>query len=191
MKTCGAFKPYLPLFSGGELNEAEHRRVELHLASCVQCQEEAETFSQVINLARMVCVPGNHIPVMVRNRIALEAASRASRRPWSFPVPVFSLSAHPGLLASAAAIVLTLIALPVTLRHGSGPSRTADVAVIDITVDDGVVRLAWSDGSHDSYTVYKSTDPRTLEPSEVHVVRGNVWTDAEPESSAIVYYRIE
>lgn len=106
-------------------------------------------------------------------------------------MPVFSLSTRPGLLAAAAAVVLTLVALPVTLRHGSGPAAEPDAPVLDITADGGVVRLAWSDGSRDSYRVYKSTNPRVPEQSEVHVVRGHVWTDTRPESASIVYYRID
>lgn len=190
MKGCGAFKSFLPLFSGGELSQAEHQSVEAHLARCGDCREEEATFSQVINIARHVATSEHRIPGVVRNRIALEAAARASRRPWGFPVPVFSLSAHPGLLAGAAAIVLALVALPVAMRHGSGPAHQTEVSTLHITADGGVVRLAWSDGSRDSYKVYKSADPRALEQSEVHVVRGNVWTDSQPESSPIVFYQV-
>jgi hypothetical protein len=131
------------------------------------------------------------IPSSVRNRIAFSAAERATRRPWGSLVPVFSLSARPGLLAAAAVVVLALVALPVTLRRGSGTASQPDVPVLDITAAGGVVRLAWSDGTRDSYRVYKSTNPRSLEQSEVHVVRGNVWTDTRPEAAAIVYYRID
>jgi putative zinc finger protein len=190
MKSCGSFKSSLPLFAGGELNEAEHRIVELHLARCEDCREETLTFSQVINTARNMPLSEYQLPVAVRNRIALEAAEGATRGLWGLPVPVLFFSPRPGLLAAAAAVVLALVALPVTLRHGSGPARQSEVSALDITVDGGVTRLAWSNGSRDSYKVYKSTDPRVLEQSEVHIVRGSVWTDTEPESSAIVFYKI-
>ncbi len=88
-------------------------------------------------------------------------------------------------------MVLALVALPAVMRHGFGPTRNPAVSTIDITADDGVVRLAWSDGTRDAYRVYKSTDPQDLEGAEVHVVKGNVWTDSEAGSSPIVYYRIE
>jgi hypothetical protein len=191
MKSCGSFKSLLPLYSGGELTEAEHEGVESHLTLCTSCREEEATFSQVIEIAKNASISEYRIPSMVRNRIALSAAERASRRPWGFPMPVFSLSARPGLLAAAAAVVLTLVALPVTLRHGSGQASQSEVPVLDITTDGGVIKLAWTDGSRDSYKVYRSTNPRVLEQSEVQVVRGHVWTDTRPESASIVYYRID
>ena len=191
MNGCRAFKPLLPLFSGGELGEAEHRRVEAHLVRCSDCHQEEATFSQVIGIARRVTATEHRIPKVAANRIVLDAVGRASRRPWGFPVPVFSFSAHPGLLAGAAAVVLALVALPVAMRHGTGPVRQTEVSTLNITTDGEVVRLAWSDGSRDSYRVYKSSDPRALGQSEVHVVRGNVWTDSRPGSSPIVFYRIE
>lgn len=191
MNGCRAFKPLLPLFSGGELGEAEHLSVEAHLARCADCRQEEATFSQVIRIAKRVTMSEHRIPAAIGNRIVIDAAARASRRPWGFPVPAFSLSAHPGLLAGAAAIVLALIALPVAMRHGSGPARPTAISAIDITADGGVVKLAWSDGTREAYKVYKSTDPRDLERAEVHVVKGNVWTDSEAGTSPIVFYRIE
>jgi hypothetical protein len=191
MKSCRSFQTLLPIYSGGELTEAEHQSVELHLARCTACRDEEATFSQVIDIAKNASLSEYRIPSIVRNRIALSAAERVSRRPWGLSVPMFSLSARPGLLAAAAVVVLTLVALPVTQRQGSGPASQPDVAVLDITSDGGVVKLAWSDGSRDSYRVYKSTDPRVMGQSEVHVVRGHAWTDTRPESAAIVYYRID
>jgi anti-sigma factor RsiW len=191
MKRCRDFNALLPLYSGGELSEAENLEVKGHLARCAGCSDEEAKFSQVIGIARQVGSGEYRIPEAIANRIALEAAARPSRRPWGVPVPSFSLSAHPGLLAGAVAFVFVLAALPIAMRDVNRPIRQTAVSVLDITADGGVVRLAWSDGSRDSYRVYKSTDPRVLGQSEVHVVRGNVWTDNHAESSAIVYYRIE
>ncbi|HEV8701855.1 MAG TPA: zf-HC2 domain-containing protein [Candidatus Polarisedimenticolia bacterium] len=191
MKRCRDFNALLPLYSGGELSEAENLEVKGHLARCAACREEEEQFTQVIGIARQAGSGEYRIPEMVANRIALEASSRPSRRPWGFPVPSFSLSAHPGLLAGAVAFVFILAALPIAMRDVNRPIRQTGVSVLDITADGGVVRLAWSDGSRDLYRVYKSTDPRDMGQSEVHVVRGNVWTDKRSESSPIVYYRIE
>jgi len=191
MKSCESFQSLLPLYSGGELTDAEHQSVELHLVRCASCREQEATFSQVIDIAHSASIAEYQIPAIVRNRIASSAAERASRRPWGFPMPVFSLSARPGLLAAAAVVVLTLVALPVTLRHGSGPAVQPDAPVLDITANGGVITLAWTDGSRDSYRVYKSTSPRGLEQSEVHVVRGHIWTDTRPESASIVYYKID
>lgn len=192
MKECSAFKSLLSLFSGGELNREEFRRVDAHLIRCVECRQEEEQFSQVIRQARKAAFREYHLSESVRHRIALEAASRVSRKHWGFPMPVFPLPVRPGLLAAMAAIVVALIVLPLAKRHGAGPvGRPPEVSAIRVTTDGTVVRLAWSDGSHDSYRVYKSSDARSLSGAEVHVVKGNVWTDRDPESSPIVFYRIE
>ena len=191
MKSCDRVRPLLPLFSGGELSEIEFRNVEIHLGRCDACREEGEAFSRVINAAKLAGSMEHRLPLAIRHRIASEAAERASRRPWGLPLPGFSLAAHPGLLAGAAAVLLALVALPVALRQGSAPARRAAVSSIEITTDGGVVRLAWSDGNRDAYKVYKSTDPRDLGRGEVHLVKGNVWTDRMPGSSPIVYYSIE
>ena len=94
-------------------------------------------------------------------------------------------------MASAAFVLLALVALPVAMKHYSAPARPADVSSLEIIADGGVVRLAWSDGSREAYKVYKSDDPRNIGRGEVHVVRGNIWTDNKPGSSSIIYYKIE
>jgi hypothetical protein len=66
-----------------------------------------------------------------------------------------------------------------------------EVTTIQVVAEDGQVRLAWSDGVKDSYTVYKSADPRDLTSGEVHFIRGNIWTDRNPGTSPVVFYRIE
>jgi hypothetical protein len=55
----------------------------------------------------------------------------------------------------------------------------------------GSVSLAWSDGNGKSYKVYKASDPRRLGQGSAEVVRGNQWVDRDPESSQIVFYRVE
>jgi anti-sigma factor RsiW len=191
MKSCDTIRDLLPLFSGGELDASEVSQVELHLAHCDGCRGEEETFSLVIASARWAGPMEHRIPSAIRSRIISQAVEGVSRRPWWLPLPGFSLAAHPGLLAGAAAVLLALVALPVAMRYGSGPAHRAEVSSIEIRADGGMVRLAWSDGSRDAYKVYKSNDPRNFGHGEVHVVRGNVWTDRQPGSGPIVYYRIE
>ena len=192
MDNCSKYRSLLPLFSGGELNEAEVRDVQAHLARCEACVDEEAIFSQVIGAAKQVTSIEIFVPESSRRRISLEAAARASRTPWGLPMPMFSFSSHPGLLAGVAAVLLALVALPVAMRHGgSGLGGRAEVSTIEITSYDGVVKLAWNDGSRDAYKVYKGSDPRNLGRGEVHVVKGNIWTDSQPGSSPIVFYKIE
>ncbi len=74
-----------------------------------------------------------------------------------------------------------------------GPERAIGCVVYPSCeiVEPGVVRLAWSNGARDGYTVYKSHDPRRLSHAEAHQVDGTIWTDTDSESAPIVYYRIE
>ncbi len=126
----------------------------------------------------------------VRRRIAGEAADRAARRSWGFPI--FAFSARTAWMASAAAVVaLAALAAGFWMKPGPTPNRQDEISKLEVVADRGVVRLAWSDGVKASYTVYKAVDPRLARRGEAHVVRGNVWVDTHPESSPVVFYRIE
>ena len=94
--------------------------------------------------------------------------------------------------------ILAAVAVPVALRNGAeGPPESVAAASaeaperIDISLQGGAVRLAWSDGREGGYIVSKSSDPRGLAEVERHRVAGNAWVDRDPETSRIVYYRIE
>jgi len=89
------------------------------------------------------------------------------------------------------ALLVALLAMPFLAHRGLGPAREDGAVKIQVVVKDGAVRLAWSDGKRDSYTVYKSSDPRSFSRGEARVVRSNVWTDTHPASSPIVFYRID
>ena len=144
----------------------------------------------MIEIAAITGLGEHRMPASMRNTIALEAAGRASRRSW-FGLPAFVLAQRPGLVASMAALVLALVALPMAFRNGVSPLRQEGPMRIEVVARGGSVHLAWQDGERDTYTVYKSTDPRTLGSAEAHVVTGNAWTDTRPESSPVVFYRIE
>ena len=90
-------------------------------------------------------------------------------------------------------VIVALLAMPLALKRGSTTETGGEVAVkIDVaTAADGAVRLAWSDGTKSSYTVYRSTDPRHPGSGEPHKVNGNVWIDRSAGSAQVVYYRIE
>jgi hypothetical protein len=101
----------------------------------------------------------------------------------------------PGHQALAAVVPAVLVLLAVTVpfvlrgRRGEGIARTP--LTIDMQVEGGGVRLAWSDGRGRPYRVYKSTDPRLLGRGPAHEVRGNQWVDSEPDSAPVVFYRVE
>jgi len=94
-------------------------------------------------------------------------------------------------LAAAAVLVGVVLALPALFHSSSGVRPGEEVSQVVVVADHGVVRLAWSDGRKESYTVYKSQDPRQAGTRRAYVVRGNAWTDRDPDTSPVVFYRIE
>jgi len=95
-------------------------------------------------------------------------------------------------MASAAAVVaLAALTAGFWMKAAPTPSQQDEISKLEVVADRGVVRLAWSDGVKASYTVYKTVDPRLVGRGEAHVVRGNVWVYTHPESSPVVFYRIE
>jgi len=191
MNECKRVKPLLSLSVAGDLTSGDLGRVEKHLKRCSECLEEERKFSQVISAARIVRGVQYQLPTSVRQRIALEAAQRVVRRPWIlwFPVPGFRV--RYGLTAAAVACLAGLLMTLALRQQAPVPAGPGDVTRIEVVADRGVVRLAWSDGQRASYTVMKSDDPRAVGRGEVHVVKGNVWIDRQPDSSPVVFYRIE
>ena len=168
-------------------------RLQAHLSLCEGCRRERARYSAMVGMAKESYKGEYRLPDVVRMRIAREAAERVARRPWSLPMfglGSWSLPPRPGLLATLTAATIALVVLPIALRTGSKPAHEAAVQ-IQVVNEGGAVRLAWSDGTKSSYTVYKSSDPREVARAEIHRVKGNVWTDEDPGSSPIVFYRIE
>ncbi len=131
---------------------------------------------------------------VVRRKIAVEAAERASRGLWSWPLTALLPRQVPVFATAMAALLVVVAGLPIALRQGRqmiSPDRTAEVMQIEVVVDGDAVKLAWSDGNRQSYTVTKTTDPRAGSRQEAHLVKGNVWVDADPQSSPVVFYKIE
>ncbi len=193
MSDCQEIRPLLSAGVGGDLDAGDAGRMASHLSGCRVCKEEAGALAALVSQARVLLRSEDRMPPAVLDRIALEAAGRARRRSWDLTLfPTGAWSRRTGLLASAAAVLVALVAMPVALRPGRGPaSGRSEVSTIEVVADGGSVRLAWSDGNKASYTVYKSDDPRGLARAEVHVVRGNFWVDPDPDSSPVVFYRIE
>ena len=126
--------------------------------------------------------------------LGARAAERTLGRVWSWLTPI-----SPGLgfvparvLATAFALLAAFVAMPFFVHRGTSPAKEDGGAVkIQVVVVDGAVRLAWSDGKRDSYTVSKSSDPRSFSRQDAHIVKSNVWTDTRPGSASIVFYRVD
>lgn len=204
MTNCVKMRELLPLSAGGDLEAGDAARVQAHLSSCPACRVELAEFRQLISLTRTIDGAAERLPATVKRRIASEAAAAARGgfwQGWSNSLAWPLLGRAPGGLTAAtlAAALVALIAVPVAMRDSADlPPQQGEVARgvaaperIDMSFQAGTVRLAWSDGREGGYIVSKSSDPRGLAGVEEHRVNGNTWVDSDPETSRIVYYRIE
>jgi anti-sigma factor RsiW len=197
MNPCARIRLLLPLVAGGELGPGESARARRHLSACHDCREEEALFSRVIGAARSHGAMEHRLSAEVKRVVALEASTRAASRAriWRLLLPpaIAAAPGRAGILTAAAAVLIALVGLPALLRDRPAPSMPSEAGVtrIQVVAEGGLVRLAWSNGHKDVYTVYKSTDPRDLSGSEIHVVRGNIWTDTDAETSPVVFYRVE
>ena len=206
MKTCVRVGQLIALSAGGDLDAGSERALQEHLAGCPGCRAELREYLEVISLGREAFSSEDILPAPVRTRIAARAAESAQRASWRTrfsPLPGW-FSGQTGVAATvAAALVVVALALPVSLRidrsesrgeavtAGIGGAGFGEVDKIEMRFEDGAVRLAWSDGRKPSYVVHKSSDPRGVTGAETHSVQGNTWVDTNPDSSRVVFYRIE
>jgi len=188
---CEDMNRGLSMFLDGALSAEDRARFEAHLGSCDRCRAELEGFLQVASALRDATTVDMALPDSLRRKMATEAAVRARGRRWSFSMPEWVFSIRPGALATGAALVLALLVLPAVIHQREQRNRTEPVSTIRVTTDGQAVRLAWSDGSRSSYTVYKSHNPRSFGSAEAHVIKGNNWVDRDSDAAPIVFYRIE
>jgi anti-sigma factor RsiW len=189
MSDCRDFEDLLPLYAGRDLDNDDSVLVERHLGICDGCRSALSEFRQVIE-SDIFVTPGDiGVPDLARRRIALQAADATRSSGWN----AFSgRGLRSGAMAVAAAALFALVAVPFALRNGGGNAPGEEITKIDIvSTPDGQVTLAWSNGAHDSYTVYKSDNPRNFSDGEAHVVLGTVWTDTSPAPGQLVFYRVE
>lgn len=192
MKDCDSIRQLLPLNAGGDLEATDSRRIELHLEICPACRAEESRFAALIALAGTSWETGDRLPAPVRERIAVEAAENARAILSAFRVPLFAtVTPGGGPIVALAAVLIALVALPLVLRNGGTAFREEPGLEIEVVAEGGTVKLAWRDGERDSYTVFKSDNPRDFNRGEVYPVRGNVWIDTDPDSSTVVFYRIK
>jgi len=191
MNACEAMRALLPLFNTGDLSSGESHAVESHLALCAVCMSVRDEYRTLDSISRKK-LPGMYsLHPATRNRIAAEAAERRRTSTWGWPIVSVSLwPAWQRMIPAGAAVLVALLALPFYVtRYQERSAGRQEFARISVVAAPGVVRLAWSDGVKPVYTVSKSSDPRT--PGQSYQVRGHVWIDENPESSQVVFYRIE
>jgi hypothetical protein len=191
MSDCRVFIDLLPLHAGNDLEPREADEVAAHLAGCRQCRVALSEYQTVITPAVFLDSSEITMSDIARRRVAAEAAAAVRASGW-LALPHAVLRRRSSALAVAAAAVLALVAIPFVQRNGDAARPAHEITEIDIvSAPNGQVTLAWTNGSHDAYTVYKSSDPKDFRDGEAHVVLGTVWTDTSPAPGQVVFYRVE
>ncbi len=201
MNACDELPRLLSLISEGNLSAEKAASVSAHLSGCEGCRLADLTFRSMVVSAKSEYSDEHGIPVSVRRKIAAEASERVLRPIWSWSMLALMPRQVPVFATAMAALLVIVAGLPLA-RHGgekaSGRGIVAETAPkddqvmqIEVVADGGSVKLAWSDGNRRSYTVYKTADPRAGGHQEAHLVNGNVWVDSDPQSSPVVFYKIE
>ena len=191
MLTCSQASTQLVTFAFGESVGEDSRIVREHLSACPDCRAKVAEYKELVSVSRAALATGGALSPTVIARISRQAAEAAMRPAWwRRLVP---MQASPVLAAAVPAMVVVL-ALGIGLalrgrRPVESPSQTP--ARLDMQVEANGVRLAWTDGRGRAYKVYKTTDPRLLGTGKGTVVQGNQWLDKEPDSSPVVFYRVE
>jgi anti-sigma factor RsiW len=189
MSACDLFRPLLVGEKAGDLTPRQQEELRGHLGGCRSCSDESRQMGAILDALRETYHEKHHLDPSVRLRVAADAARQAGSSPWFLPYPLQQLAQPRYVLAMAAAVAF-VAGLSLYSNLGNRTVAAGEVAQVDVVADHGVVRLAWTDGRKESYTVRKSHDPRGRASDKEYVVRGNVWTDIEPDSSPVVFYRI-
>ena len=124
MSTHDEITALLDDFAGGELGEAERRRVQRHLDGCAACREEVDALRALLDEARFLpreVAPPRDLWASIAPRLEPRAAEPAviplaSRRRWQPPR---------WMLAAAAAVVLVVSTSLITarvVRQGQAPT---------------------------------------------------------------------
>ena len=191
MNRCPQTEAILEAHAGGRARREVSALLRDHLSGCDLCRSAVADYASVIGQVRAVFQADQGLNDFVRARLARQAAVEAAREPWwRRLVP---MGHTPTWAAVAPALLVALVvAFPLAVRRGQAPVAGGEVPVrLDMRATEGAVSLAWSDGNGKAYRVYKSNDPRQLGQGQAEIVKGNHWVDEHPESSQIVFYRVE
>ena len=191
MTACPENRRVLEQHAGGRVRPGAEAAVRDHIAGCGECRRAVADYAYVVDQARAAFPAKLALNDFVRTRVARNAASDALRAPWWRRLAVLPQTPAWGAVAPALMVAL-VVSVPLALRRapapiaqGEGPTR------IEMQANGGAVSLAWSDGDGKAYKVYKSSDPRRLGQGRPEIVKGNQWVDENPESSQVVFYRVE
>lgn len=135
------------------LDEQEIAEVELHLAGCERCRQQAERLQQIRNagddLSRASIEPSEDLDHRALSRIRAEARSHVQRPLW-WKATVVAVP-----VALAAAVVLAVVLRPPDASHllddpwtVKGPGELSEDATLQVALVDGQTAHPLSQGAH-------------------------------------------
>ena len=129
--TCEETLPRLDDFVDRELDEAESQEIELHLAACVACAQEAAALRALVEQAARLprtIAPGRDLWQGIAEQIQRPARARRMWQPWTWSA-----------LAAAAAIILAVLWWRAGQRGPTspsfGPGSAAQLASLEVDRD--------------------------------------------------------
>lgn len=178
-------------YAFGESSGEAHRLVTEHLAGCQDCRSEVAEYKELLALSRATLMAESTLSPVVVARVSRQAAAMAAQPAWWRRL----IPMQPTLaLAAAAPAIVALLALGIgwAVRNGRPLEPNPPTPVrLEMQVEAKGVSLAWADGRGRAYKVFKTSDPRLLGRGQGTVVQGNHWLDQAPDSSPVVFYRVE
>ena len=136
-----------------------------------------------------------------RSHLARHCAREASSTPrntlwWRILTSLWAPAPQRGLAAALGVVLLAaLVGVLVVERSSSrapGQAGDSQIQLVSLRPDAaGRVTLEWRDGSQRTYTVLKSDNPRDFSRAAAYSVRGTRWTDPNPGTSQVAFYRVE
>lgn len=106
---CKKIQAKLLEYLTGELSEAQHRSIALHLKDCPQCQKEFEELKRTVNLFDQL--PNIELSFEQQHQFLLEVRSKLRRQAQTKPYPFWRIWLLPRLVPAlaAASILIFLI----------------------------------------------------------------------------------
>lgn len=192
MTECRETRKILDLHAAGRAHLESRPDLRDHLTGCGECRRAVADYTLVVREARAAFPATLGLNEFVRARVARNAAADVVRTPWWGRLLPSSARTPAWAAVAPALLVALVVALPLALHRQPAPASSGEAPVrLDMQARGGAVSLAWSDGNGKAYKVYKTSDPRQLGQGHAQIVKGNQWTDQDPESSQIVFYRVE
>jgi hypothetical protein len=155
-----------------------------HLAGCGTCRELAVRLNRLDQAARFEV---DVIPAYTafRKRLILQKLNTVEPEPR-----------YAGALRLARVAIVAVFVFALFLSHHAAQKQTkapltsAQTAIdFELVKNGNIVQLRWNGDPHQEYQVYKGPNPSQLAP--VQQVKGVAWIDNKPDSSPILFYKIE